>query len=84
MDGCGCIQADSAAGHARHCHWIVSHDALVDARAPGARADRLRLRCYPPGTPRDVTATAEQTERRAAEAEPLGALVRLRVRSIVP
>ena len=62
MDECGCIQADSAAGHARHCHWIVSYDALGDDRPPGARADRLRLRCYPPGTPRDVTATGADRE----------------------
>ena len=34
------------------------------------------------GRPGDVTATAEQTERRAAEAEPLGMRVRLRVRPI--
>ena len=47
MDGCGCIQADSATAHARHCHWIVSHDALGDARQPGARADRLRLHWHP-------------------------------------
>ena len=62
MDGCGCIQAESAAGHTRHCHWIVSHNALGDARPPGARADRLRLRCYPPGTPRDLTATGADRE----------------------
>ena len=36
------------------------------------------------GRPGDVTATGEQTERRAAEAEPLGTRVRLRVRPIVP
>ena len=82
MDGCGCIQADSAAGHARHCHWIVSYDALGDARPPGARADRLRLRRYPLGTPRDVTTTGSRPERRAADAEPLGTRVRLRVRPI--
>ena len=62
MDGCGCIQADSAAGHARHCHGIVSHDDIGDDRPPGARADRLRLRCYPPGTPRDVAATGADRE----------------------
>ena len=62
MDGCGCIQADSAASHARHCHWIVYYDTLGDTRPPGARADRLRLRRHPPGTPQDVIATGADRE----------------------
>ena len=33
-----------AARRARHCHGIMSHDVLGDARQPGARDDLLRLR----------------------------------------
>ena len=44
MDGYRYLQPDNAAGRGRHCHGIMSHDALGDARQPGARADLLRLR----------------------------------------
>ena len=44
MDGYRYLQPDNAARRGRHCHGIMSHDALGDARQPGARADLLRLR----------------------------------------
>ena len=44
MDGYRYLQPDNAARRGRHCHEIMSHDALGDARQPGARADLLRLR----------------------------------------
>ena len=53
---------DNATLRARHCHGIVSYDALGDIRQPGARAGRLRLRRYPPETPRGVAATGAGRE----------------------
>ena len=44
MDGYRYLQPDNAAGSGRHCHGIMSHDALGDARQQGARDDLLRLR----------------------------------------
>ena len=44
MDGYRYLQPDNAARSGRHCHRIMSHDALGDAREPGARADHVRLR----------------------------------------
>ena len=76
-------EPDNATLLARHCHGIVSYDAPGDDRQPGSRAGRLRLRRYPPGTPRGVAATGAGREE-GCQAEPLGARVRLRVRPIVP
>ena len=90
MDGFRRLQPDNATLSGRHCHRIMSHDAPGDARQRGSRDDHLRLRRYPPGTPRDVAATGHRTGAGREEgcgsrkAEPLGTLVRLRVRPIVP
>ena len=51
MDGYRYLQPDNATRGGRHCHGIMSYDALGDARQPGARVDLLRLRHYPPSTP---------------------------------
>ena len=48
MDGYRYLQPDNADRSGRHCRGIISHDALGDVRRPGARADHLRLRYYPP------------------------------------
>ena len=45
-------ELDNAAGHGRHRHRSISYDAPDHARQLGARDDLLRLRHYPPGTPR--------------------------------
>ena len=50
MDGYRYLQPDNATRSGLHCHGIMSYDALGDDRQPGARADLLRLRHYPPGT----------------------------------
>ena len=52
MDGYRYLQPDNATLSGRHCHWMMYHDALGDERQPGSREDLLRLRYYPPGTPR--------------------------------
>ena len=44
MDDYRYLQHDNAARSGRHCHGIMSYDALGDARQPGARADHVRLR----------------------------------------
>ena len=48
MDGYRYLQPDNATRSGRRCNGIVSYDTLGDARQPGARADLLRLRYYPP------------------------------------
>ena len=48
MDGYRYLQPDNATRSGRRCNGIVSYDTLGDDRQPGARADLLRLRHYPP------------------------------------
>ena len=48
MDGYRYLQPDNATRSGRRCNGIVSYDTLGDTRQPGARADLLRLRYYPP------------------------------------
>ena len=57
MDGYRYLQPDNATRSGRRCNVIVSYDILGDARQPGARADLLRLRHYPPRRSRNVAAT---------------------------
>lgn len=58
MSGYGCIQPNSAARHALHCHGTVSHCSLADSRRPGARDDHLSIRRYPLGATRDASKQA--------------------------
>ena len=44
MGGYRYLQPNNADRSGRHCHGIMSRDALGDARQPGARDDLLRLR----------------------------------------
>ena len=48
MDGYRYLQPDNATRSGGRCNGIVSYDTLGDTRQPGARADLLRLRYYPP------------------------------------
>ena len=84
MDGYRYLQPDNATRSGRRCNGIVSYDTLGDTRQPGARADLLRLRYYPPRRSPQRSSEQEQPERKAAEYKPSKTRMRLRVRPIVP
>ena len=61
MDGYSYPEPVNAARHGRHRHQGIPHDTPGRARQPGARADLLRLRHYPLGTPGQHVAATRHT-----------------------
>ena len=69
LDGDRNIQPDSAGSRGCHCYWIMSHDSIDDSQRPGACADRVRLRYYPPGTLQRRSSDRDRKQRSTAETE---------------